>query len=444
MRNLHSLQQQPRVDQRLSQRLMMSPQMQQALHCLQVPVMELSQLIDQEMEVNPLLELEEEDFSEPALYRTNSKKQGAYTESLIEYVPTLREVLQAQLKEECDRENDRTIGEFIIDNFDESGYLTTTPKEIAILIGCTVNDVLRVLKIIQKMEPAGVGARSIQESLLLQLERKNLKNNFSYAVVRDHYDDLLHNRLSKIKKAMGCSIEELDKAIKKEIATLELHPGLNYAKNTTQGIVPDVIVVSEEDGFRVEVTDDYSHRLCLNKHYMNLFEDPSVAIETKNFIKEKLQSAKWLMKNIQQRNLTLHRITEELIRINHGYFSKPEGTLTPLTMKDLADRLELHESTVARAVANKYLSCDRGILSMKSFFTKGYTTDRGELLSSKTIQDKLKKLIGEEDSAAPFSDEALSKLLKRQGITCARRTVAKYREAMRIGSARSRASAYMR
>lgn len=439
MGNLHvSLQQQTGIDQRLSQRLMMSPQMQQALQCLQLPIMELSQLITQEMETNPLLELDEEDFSEPALYRTASKKQGNVIENLLIYAPTLRDILQAQVLESFSEKIDRELGAFIVDNLSENGLLEISTSEIATLSGYSEGDVMRILKVIQTMEPAGIGARSIQESFLLQLERKNLEGAFAYKIIKDYYDDLLHNRLSKIKKATGCSGGELEQTIKKEIATLELHPGLNYVGNLTQGIVPDVVVVSEEGIFRVEVTDHYSHRLHLNNTYIKLFEDPSIPVETKNFIKEKLQSVKWLMKNISQRNSTLQKIAEELIRLNHEYFSVPEGKLTPLTMKQLADILELHESTIARAVSSKYLSCDRGTISMKTFFTKGYRTDRGEHISSKTIQEKLKKLIGEEDSSSPLSDEALSKLLKEQGISCARRTVAKYRDAMGIGSTKYR------
>lgn len=440
MRHSGVLKQLPKIDQRLSQRIMMSPQMQQALQFLQLPIMELSQLIDKELEENPLLELLEEEFVEPIIHRmpSESGQQNTYPESLLQYAPTLREILHQQLNDLCSDTLEFSIGSFIIDNLNESGMLTTSPEEVAILCGEKVETIRKILKLIQTLDPPGVGAMSIQESLLLQLERKGLKGSIAYDIIKNGYEDLLHNRIKKLKDQFHCSTEEIVQIIKKDIATLELHPGLNYGDNIIQGIVPDVIVHFEDEKFRVEVLDEYSHRLHLNNRYMNMFDDSSISLEIKNFIKEKLQSAKWLMRNIAERNSTLQRVVEALIQLNPSYFTDPSGKLKPLTMKQLAEILEVHESTITRIVANKFLSCDRGILSLRSFFTKMYETDRGEHISSKTIQDKIRRLIEEEDPTTPLSDDRLSKLLKQQGISCARRTVAKYRELLKIGSTAQR------
>jgi RNA polymerase sigma-54 factor len=433
-----SLRQHLGIEQRLSQRLMMSPQMQQAMQCLQLPVLELSQIITQEMEQNPLLEFDEENLINLPIYRAHNKKRGALAEELLAYQPTLRDVLLEQLFERCENAQDREWGAFIIDSLNDSGVLNADIHELAIHSGASPAKIAELLTLIQSMEPAGVGATSVQESFLIQLERQNKKQTLAYTILKDYYDDFLKNRILKIVKGTGASEAELSQAIKKDIATLELHPGLNFSTHQAREIVPDVIVRSNEEGLSVEVTDFYSDKLHLNRAYMELFEDPDVPSETKNYIKEKLQSIQWLMKNIGQRNTTLRRIAEELIKINPDYFSYPDGRLTPLTMRHLAEALELHESTIARAVSNKFLFCDRGIVPLKSFFTKGYRTDRGEHISSKTIQDKIKKLIGEESDSSPLSDQELSLLLKQQGITCARRTVAKYREAMGIGSTKYR------
>lgn len=429
------------VEQKLTQRIMMSPRMQQALRFLQLPIMELSRLIDQEMEINPLLELIEEDedpLMMPISYRTRDRSEELFRDSLLQYTPTLRDLLYAQLKELCEDDKEREIGLFIIDNFDESGFLSLSVEEISLLCGRDVSIVRKVLEKVQTMDPPGIGAKGIQESLLIQLKRKQMGDSLAYRIVKDYYDDLLHNRILKLKNNLHATVEAIESAIKTDLAVLEIHPGLNYAGDSSPGIIPDVVVHEEDGVFRVEVLDEFSHRLHLNNRYMKMFSDPNISPETKNFLKEKVQSAKWLMKNIAQRNSTLQLIVEELIKVNRGYFSYPEGKLAPLTMKKLADVLELHESTINRAVAGKYLSCDRGVIPLKTFFTSSYRTARGEHISSATIRDSVRRLIGEEDPKSPLSDAQLSQLLKKQGIQCARRTIAKYRGLLKIGSTSQR------
>lgn len=432
------LAQQPSLDQRLAQKMMVSPQMQQAFQFLQLPVMELSQLIYNELETNPILEFDESDWDKP-LFRTQySKKQGVFIESLASETSGIRNFLMTQLHESTvDLTNflaARKIGEFLIDNLNEQGLLTLSLEELSLLLECPVMEVENMLELIQGFDPPGIGARSIQEAFLLQLKRKKLENSLSYLMISQHYDDFLHRRFGKIAKSMHCSLEEVENSVYGEISKLLMHPCSGFGKEEIRPIVPDVILHPDGEGFIVEVVDEYSDRLSLNSHYMKMFEDPSLSVEIKNFLKEKLRSVKWLMKNLLIRNSTLQIVVEALVKFNKNFFQSPQGELTPLTMKELASELELHESTIARVVANKYLASPRGTLLLKSFFTKGLKTDLGEKISSKTIQEKVKKLIGEEDPSSPLSDKTLSQILLDEGIHCARRTVAKYREAMSIGS----------
>lgn len=433
-----SLVQQPSLDQRLVQKMMVSPQMQQAFQFLQLPVLELSQLIYDELESNPLLEFDETEWEKPVIRNQHSQKRGGIIESLVKESGGLRELLMTQLSEltvDCpNRPLSMKIGEFLIDNLNEDGLLTLSLEELSTLLERPLAEVKSMLNQIQMFDPPGVGARSIQEALLLQLKRKGQTKSLAFNILSEHYDDFLHRRFSKIAKSINCSVEKVEECVYGEISKLLLHPCSGFGREEAHPIVPDVILQVDGENFVIEVIDEYSDRLSLNPHYMKMFDDPNISMEIKNFLKEKLRSVKWLMKNLLTRNSTLHLIVDALATLNRNFFMSPQGHLTPLTMKELALRLELHESTIARAVSHKYLASPRGILPLKSFFTKGLKTNLGEKISSKTIQEKVRKLIGEEDPSDPLSDEILSQILLKEGIHCARRTVAKYREAMSIGS----------
>ncbi|ADI37548.1 RNA polymerase sigma-54 factor [Waddlia chondrophila 2032/99] len=459
------------------QRLMVSPQMQQALNFMQMPIQEMIEAIEQEMELNPVIELMEEEPAEQetvkeedvsaekeldfngddfeimkrldedfrdhfaqsenySLYRTQEEeKLKTFLEQSIPVKETLYEHLVKQARESLDSLEEIAIAELLIGYFDEDGFFTNSIEEASQLSGYSVEALKKVLTEIQTFEPFGVGATSLQHSLLIQLERKNLKNSLSYRIVQEHYSDLLHNRIPEIKKQLGRSLQEVNEAVQKTIVRLDFHPGRRYVENVVQHIVPDVSLKEEGEELVVAVNDDYVPTLRLNRRYLRMMEDPSVSRETKEFIKGKLLSAKWLLKNIDQRNETIFRIVTYLAKVQKGYFINPEGSLTPLTMKQVADELGVHESTVARAVSQKYLDSPRGIVSLKSLFTNAYRTDMGEDISSRTVKEALAKLIDEENKQCPFSDEKLSKLLERRGIHCARRTVAKYRSQLQIGNA---------
>lgn len=467
------------------QRLIMSPQMQQAIHLLQLQVMELSTLLENELEQNPLIEIipegEVSDDPELAPYehdvaekteetdaapekelsfndrdfevmkqldddfrdvlndntfkKTQSEedKRQQYFESSIVNEESLFEHLMVQAQETFD-ENELVLAESIIGNLNEKGFLEVPLEEIAITQSCDPHLLKDILARIQTFDPFGVGGRDLKESLLIQLRCRKKEESLAYRLVDGHYDDLLHNRLPLIKKALGCSLHQLTEAIDEDVATLDLHPGMWYSRRPVQYIKPDVLIKQEGEGLVVEVVDDYFPPMRFNRRYMRMLEDPSLTVETKDFIKQKIVSAKWLLKNIHQRNETLKRISEALCVKQKEFFLHPEGKLTPLTMKILADELEVHESTIARAVSNKYVDTPKGLLSLRSFFTVAYHSLDGDDISARTVKDVLKEIIDQENKKKPLSDNKISQMLKERGMDCARRTVAKYRAEMNIGN----------
>jgi len=474
---------QPKLKQ--TQNLIMLPKMQQALQLLQAPVMELSTLVEVEMQQNPLLEYSpefdeevaesaseepeqetetpvekeiefneqdfeifkqlDEDFRDHFLESGNYNKQRtvdedklkAWQESSVCAEMTLFEHLMHQAQETFEDRQMLLLAEQLIGNFDENGFFNTPVEEIALLFNVSDEQVNRVLKEIQEFEPYGVGAKNLQESLLIQLRCLGKKETLAYTLLDEHYDNLLHNRIPVIQKKTGCNNTVIQEAIG-QIAKLDLHPGLWHSKQVVQPIIPDVIIKIEGEQLIAEIDDDSLPPLRLNARYMGMLKDESLAKETKEFIKRKIVSAKWLMRTIHQRSDTLIRIAQTLAKLQKDFFMHQDGKLTPITMKQIAEELSLHESTIARAVANKYLNSPRGVFPLRSFFTSAYVSETGEDISSKTVRDALLEILKAEDKLHPNSDEALSTALKEKGIKCARRTVAKYRTQMNIGSALQR------
>lgn len=487
-----SLKLQPKQTQNLKQNqlLMMLPQMQQAITLLQIPVQEMMQIIEQEMERNPILELSEdantqeernealskelseenmdidtpvekemsfndrdfdvlkqldEDFrdhfaqSEDYTPRTmEDEKRKVFLENSIPAPRTLFSHLMEQAKQTFDDQEDLEVAEEIIGNIDDKGYLQVSLEEISALTGYRVDRISNLLSQIQTFEPYGVGATTVQECLLIQLRCLEKQKTLAYQIIEKHYDDLLHNRIPLIQKKLGCSHQDVRHAIDQQIAKLDLHPGAWYSQPASIQIMPDVTVRQEDDKLIVEINDEPIPTLRLNARYLRMLDDETVPQETKEFIKQSVISAKWLVRNISQRNETLVRIVQYLTQIQKEFFIEPDGKLVPLTMREVAEELKLHESTIARAVANKYINSPRGLILLRSFFTNAYTTNQGKDISSQTVREALQKIIEEENKKHPFSDETISKKLKEQGINCARRTVAKYRREFHIGNALQR------
>lgn len=459
-----------------SQHLMMTPAMQQALNFLTLPIMELQPLIDQEMEQNPVLEYEEleNEIEEPTLipeeeelhldendYRIMqdlseefrehfsgsegfkkreplSEDKLQFLESLVTQTKTLFTHLMEQSLETFENKEELKIAEAIIGNFDESGFLKISLEEIALLNGMKKASLEPVLETIKTFEPKGVGASNLQESLLIQLELLGKEDSLAYKIIKQHYDDLVHHRIPLIKKMLKISEKMITETISKDISKLDLHPASGFQERSAPYIVPDVTIKEDGEEWVVFVNDDPLPPLKLNARYLGLLNDPSLAKETKDFIKKKIASAKWLLKNLTQRNETLVSIAHALVKKQKEFLQSPDGKLKPCTMGEIANDLQLHESTVARAVSNKYIYTPRGLQSLRSFFTTSYAIEDGEDISSETVKNQVLEIIKGENKKKPLSDEAISKMLKSQGIPCARRTIAKYRYALNLGNAQQR------
>ena len=476
-----------------TQRLIMSPQMQQAIHLLQASSLELAELLTNEIEQNPVLEngdlvtesdlsldyniaeqdthevdIEDSDtftgelnfsdrdleifrhlddeikehFDESSPFNkkrtSEEEKLKTYLESSVEKQMSLFEFLMIQAQQNFHEKKDIAIAELLIGNFDANGFLTTSLKELEILSPYSIEELQAILEKIYFFEPIGVGAKDLQECLLIQIKAKKFtEKDQIYKILAFNFEDLLHKRFQKIQKNLNCSHDYLMRIID-EIAKLNFYPGKQFSSPASSYVSPDVSVVEEEEKLVVKINEEYLPTLRLNSRYLKMLEDPDLKLEVKEFIRSKIVSAKWLLRNIYQRQTTIERIVEFLCEWNPLFFKEPSGQLKPLTMKVVAEALNLHESTIARAISNKYVQCPRGLLPLRSFFTNAYQTAEGEEISSQTVREALKEIIKNEDKRKPLSDHKLSIELKKRGIDCARRTIAKYRAELQILNAHQR------
>ena len=466
-----------------SQRLIMSPQMQQAIYLLQLPTMELDLVLQGEMEKNPILEyfdpvsdiesdasasdekissqeelnFESMDFrslehvgddygdwvaeSGSSQYTARTREEDKlklFQESSLCSHANLPEYLMRQAYEIFVDDEDRETARVILGYFDDRGFLDELLETIAAIHSIEVEYLESVLKRIQTLEPFGVGARTVQECLMIQLRCLGKTDFLAYRIVSESYDDLIHNRIPQIAKRFTCSSKDIQEAIDCDIRILNLRPRSPVEDSTVHTIVPDVFIRRFGDQLQVEIDGDTLPSIRINPEYLKLLEDESTPKETREYIRHHIGAGRWLVRNLDQRSDTLRKISEIVVSKQHNFLTELEGQLVPLTMKSVAEELGIHESTVARAVANKYVDCDRGLLTLRSFFSNAYVTDEGSDISSNTVKSKVFEIIRSENKKKPLSDENISQKLKEEGITCARRTIAKYRRELNIGNASQR------
>lgn len=474
-----SLDQKAKTEQKAVQRLMMTPQMQQAIQLLRMPVLELSQAINLEMEQNPVLEYiqeqedeedpipEEEDPEKECEFEENQldkflkldeeyqdlfnqsdsfssrrsaedEKYRAFLENSIQDEPSLRDHLMTQAREVFSKQEDLAVADILIGYLDEQGFLRTSVEEISTCFSLPVEKITQVLNVLKGFDPIGIGSKNVQEVLLKQLEMQGKKDSLAYKIIEKHFDDLLHNRLPQIQKTLKVSPQKIHEVIKNEISKLELHPGTSFSKGEAQTLVPDATLRQDGDLLVADVNEEFVHPIRLNRKYLKMLEDKTVSNESKEFIKSKIASGKWLLRNVNQRSETITKIANYLGKKQRDFLLGNGSGLIPLTMKEVASELELHESTIARAVQDKYIETPRGIYPLRFFFSNGYISEKGEDVSSNTVRDLILKLISEEDKKKPLSDDAISKQVQADGITCARRTVTKHRKALKLGTAQQR------
>ncbi|MCH7993881.1 MAG: RNA polymerase factor sigma-54 [Planctomycetes bacterium] len=299
-------------------------------------------------------------------------------------------------------------------------------------------EVREALTLVQSFDPPGVGARDVEECLLLQLRRGSGDTAYERRLIEHHFDDLLNNRLPKVAKETGTSLDRVKEALE-AIALLNPKPGALYDRNEQlRYILPDVIVEEVDGEYVVRLNDSSTPRLRISRNYMELMRAEKRGSATRDYIREKIQSAKWLIDAIEQRRNTLYKIAVQIVRIQRNFWEKGVSSLKPLMMQEVADRIGMHVSTVSRALADKWMQTPRGLFPMKYFFTGGFDAPDGSSQSNRSVKNRIQKMVDTEDKKTPLSDQEIASRLKVDGIEIARRTVAKYREKIGILSSRQR------
>ncbi len=371
---------------------------------------------------------------------SDDQEKRDFLEASITRETTLTEHLDWQLLLAAKNETETKLGKVLIGNLDENGYLTDPLEEMAKNQGVTVQELEKSLQLIQTFDPPGVGARNLRECLLLQLEnRKGELARKAYRVVAEHFEDVEKRRFPVIQKKLEITADEI-RDVLSLIATLEPKPGRAFQENNTKYVTPDVSVRKIEGEYVVVLNDEPVPRLRISAYYRKMLKDKTAVKtkETKAFLDNKIQSAMWLIKNIEQRRKTIYRVTESIFRIQRDFLEIGLSGLKPLTLKQVADMIGMHESTVSRVTTHKYVQTPRGLFELKYFFTSGLESEAGLDVSSLSVKEKIKELVDQEPPQKPHSDQKLTQLLKDQGIFIARRTIAKYREELRIPPASQR------
>jgi RNA polymerase sigma-54 factor len=462
---------QHRLVQTQTQRLMLTQRMQQAIQILQLSSLELEQHVQQELETNPVLELIEkqekpeetkekdsaddngnDDFDDVALdlddfasrwndpprtgvdfsRNPDADERREYHQNSITKQESLSSRLLTQLSLATQEERTYAIGERIIGDIDNRGYFSGSLEEIADEFQVPIETIERVLYMVQHFEPTGVGARDVVECLLLQAYVEYPEDEQLRVLIEEHLLELERRQIPKIAKAMGITPERVE-ALKDLLATLDPWPGHEYAFEPPQYVTPDVIVEKREDGgFEVYLSDEVVPELRISGAYRRMIRSGKMGKEEQKYLRDKVESAKWLMRNIEQRQNTILRIAKAIVDVQEGFMDKGVEAIKPLTLQEIADKVGVHEATVSRTTRGKYMQTPQGLFEMKYFFSTGLRSDNGEDQSAKSVQSLIKKIVDNEDKTKPLSDQKIANLLKEQGINIARRTVTKYREALGI------------
>ncbi|MFH0879152.1 MAG: RNA polymerase factor sigma-54 [Lentisphaerota bacterium] len=470
----------------LGQQLNLAPQLLQWLRLLQVSTTELSTMVRHELETNPALELdhakaddndassdvevtgEEVAVSEPAqdqdltarlemLSELDSEWRNDFAQSrsqsgrsiqdeqekhqfLLDCLvadSSLQEHLTRQLTSAAMTESERMLAVLVIGSLDERGYLSTSMADLAALTGVTAEEADAVLSLIQEMDPPGIGARDLRECLLLQLQMNRRTDSLAYRMVKDHADLLERGQMDELAERLAVASDELEEA-RQDLAALNPEPGRAFCSTAVQYVQPDVTISRNEGQYQVELNDDCIPHLRLSASCRQLLEEKKLSSEDLAYIRRKIRTATFLIQGIGQRQETLHKVALEILRVQKDYFDLPDGELKPLTMVEVASVLGVHETTISRAIANKYLETPRGLYEMKYFFRAGYQCNDGSTLTPESVKDIISGLIDQEDKAHPLTDLQIVQLLQKKGLKLARRTVAKYRDEMFIATSKDR------
>jgi RNA polymerase sigma-54 factor len=459
--------------QNLALQQVLSPQLQQSLLILQTPLLELRNLVQQEMETNPVLEelpgqpgadergeaessaddsfknefeklasLDEEwrDYmAQSASYSADGSRGSREAQDkrqfLFDSIPvqeTLQQNLVGQLNQNVLSAGDRNAAELIIGNIDDNGFLQSTPEEMALNSGVPKEDFEKMLTLIQSFYPAGVGARDLRECLLLQLQRQGKENTLEYKIVSQHMEDLGRRRFPEIARRVGISVEDVQKA-SDNIARLNPRPGQVFAAAPQNYVLPDVMVEMVDGEYQIVLNNEQIPHLRISNLYKDIIASGNAqSSDVKNYIRDKIRSGKFLIRSIHQRQQTILNIAQQIVSRQRDFLDHGPSHLKPMTMGEVADAVGVHETTVSRAVSRKYMATPQGVFEMKYFFTSGYQTTAGDSLSNISVKEAILDLVKHENGSAPLSDHEIVEILSERGIPIARRTVAKYRDELNI------------
>jgi RNA polymerase sigma-54 factor len=450
--------------QNLTMQQVLAPQLQQSLQILQAPTLELRNIVQQELQTNPVLEEEigtfeseeqakddrefEEEFERLAKLDEEWRDYMAQSVSYSSRNPedeerrqfffdslASQETLQQHLLEQLNTaevsKSQREAAELIVGNIDELGFLQSSLAEISQNTTHSVEELQQMLDLVQTFHPVGVGARDLKDCLLIQLRRLGKQDSLEYQIVNGFLEDLGRRRFPEVARRLGVSVEQVQRAAN-FISTLDPKPGQIFSPDPNSYVLPDVSVDKIDDGYSVTLNGDQIPHLRISKTYKDLMTQGSNGADVRDYIREKIRSGKFLIKSIHQRQQTILNIANEIVKRQHEFLELGTAFLKPMTMVQIADAVGVHETTVSRAISGKYLATPQGVFEMKYFFTPGYQTVDGAALSNTSVKEAIADLVRNEQPRNPLSDKEIVEILSDRGIPIARRTVAKYRAELNI------------
>src|SRR5262252_3011997 len=473
---------QQKLHTKLVQKLILTPSLQQAIKLLPMSTLELSDLLNQEMVENPMLEEVPTEELQPAETPATQEKTdpeqkvnktdtwddqdyeyffGDYLddgyrprapqeikelppiENTLSTSSSLADHLMWQLSMQTDDPLMREIGSAIIGNLDDDGYLVASFEELAAMGPWPLEDVERALRLIQGFDPTGVAARDLQECLLLQLRHVGLEGTATEKIVTEHLRLLQNHQVPEIARKLAMTIDDLKEHVE-IIRHLDPKPGSRYNPTQSQYVIPDVYVMKVEDEYVVVLNEDGLPQMRISPVYRRLLDKSAAdnTDETRAYVKDKFRSALWLIKSVEQRQKTIFKVAKSIVNFQRDFLDHGIEHLRPLVLRDVANDIGMHESTVSRVVSNKYMHTPRGLFPMKYFFHSGIDSSQGDDVSSLSIKNKIARIVEEEDARRPHSDARITQKLRAEGIQIARRTVAKYREELRIPSSSQRKQSF--
>ena len=466
---------------KLVQKLILTPSLQQAIKLLPMSTLELRDLLTQEMVENPMLEevpiedtqaaeaqtTEDKPESKPEAQKTDTWDDADYQYFFGEYLddgyrpkapqevrelPPIENTLSTssslfdhllwQLSLQTDDSELREIGEAVIGNLNDDGYLVASLDELAAMGPWSVDQVELALRMLQGFDPVGVAARDLQECMMLQLRHLGLEGTPAERIVTEHLRALQNHQIPEISRKLGMSIEELKEHLE-VIRHLDPKPGLRFNPTPSQYVTPDVFVEKIDEEYVVFLNEDGLPQMRISPTYRRLLDkDGNHGEETRAYVRDKFNAARWLIKSVQQRQNTIYKVARSIVNFQREFLDQGIEHLRPLVLRDVANDIGMHESTVSRVVTNKYMHTPQGVFEMKYFFHSGISSSYGESVSSVTIKQRIKKIIESEDPKKPLSDSKIVSILQREGLVLARRTIAKYREELKIPTSNQRKVLY--